>query len=162
MVHGTEEAQKALDASKALFVSGGNSENMPTTELTAADLDENGAVAVADLLVKTGLAPSKAEAKRLIKQGGISLDDQKVTAFDAVVNKDAFAQGHVILKKARRSSTRSLWQTKTEQQKARKKFSVPFYCCCCASSSSRSIKRLTSLRWAGVHRVSFCCTSVCR
>ena len=102
MVHGTEEAQKALDASKALFVSGGNSENMPTTELSAADLDENGAVAVADLLVKTGLAPSKAEAKRLIKQGGISLDDQKVTAFDAVVNKDAFAQGHVILKKGKK------------------------------------------------------------
>ena len=102
MVHGTEEAQKALDASKALFVSGGNSENMPTTELTAADLDENGAVAVADLLVKTGLAPSKAEAKRLIKQGGISLDDQKVTAFDAVVNKDAFAQGQVILKKGKK------------------------------------------------------------
>ena len=102
MVHGTEEAQKALDASKALFVSGGNSENMPTTELTAADLDENGAVAVADLLVKTGLAPSKAEAKRLIKQGGISLDDQKVTAFDAVVTKDAFAQGHVILKKGKK------------------------------------------------------------
>ena len=102
MVHGTEEAQKALDASKALFVSGGNSENMPTTELSAADLDENGAVAVADLLVKTGLAPSKAEAKRLIKQGGISLDDQKVTAFDAVVNKDAFAQSHVILKKGKK------------------------------------------------------------
>ncbi len=101
-VHGTEEAQKALDASKALFVSGGNSENMPTTELSAADLDENGAVAVADLLVKTGLAPSKAEAKRLIKQGGISLDDQKVTAFDAVVTKDAFAQGHVILKKGKK------------------------------------------------------------
>ena len=102
MVHGTEEAQKALDASKALFVSGGNSENMPTTELSAADLDENGAVAVADLLVKTGLAPSKAEAKRLIKQGGISLDDQKVTAFDAVVNKDDFAQGQVILKKGKK------------------------------------------------------------
>ena len=102
MVHGTEEAQKALDASKALFVSGGNSENMPTTELSAADLDENGAVAVADLLVKAGLAPSKAEAKRLIKQGGISLDDQKVTAFDAVVNKDDFAQGQVILKKGKK------------------------------------------------------------
>ena len=102
MVHGTEEAQKALDASKALFVSGGNSENMPTTELSAADLDENGAVAVADLLVKTGLAPSKAEAKRLIKQGGISPDDQKVTAFDAVVNKDDFAQGQVILKKGKK------------------------------------------------------------
>ncbi len=98
MVHGTEEAQKALDASKALFVSGGNTENMPTTELHAEDFDENGSVLVADLLVKTELAPSKAEAKRLIKQGGISVNDEKVTAFDAAVSKDAFAEGHIFLK----------------------------------------------------------------
>ena len=102
MVHGTEEAQKALDASKALFVSGGNTENMPTTELHAEDFDENGSVLVADLLVKTELAPSKAEAKRLIKQGGISVNDDKVTAFDAAVGKDAFAEGHIILKKGKK------------------------------------------------------------
>ena len=102
MVHGTEEAQKALDASKALFVSGGNTENMPTTELHAEDFDENGSVLVADLLVKTELAPSKAEAKRLIKQGGISVNDDKVTAFDAAVSKDAFAEGHIILKKGKK------------------------------------------------------------
>ena len=102
MVHGTKEAQKALDASKALFVSGGNTENMPTTELHAEDFDENGSVLVADLLVKTELAPSKAEAKRLIKQGGISVNDDKVTAFDAAVSKDAFAEGHIILKKGKK------------------------------------------------------------
>ena len=98
MVHGTEEAQKALDASKALFVSGGNTENMPTTELTGADFTD-GSILVADLLVKTELAPSKAEAKRLIKQGGITINDEKVTAFDAAVNEADFAEGHIILKK---------------------------------------------------------------
>ena len=102
MVHGEEEAQKALDASKALFVSGGNTENMPTTELTAADFDENGSIAVADLLVKTELAPSKAEAKRLIKQGGIAVNDEKVSAFDAAVTENDFAQGHLILKKGKK------------------------------------------------------------
>lgn len=102
MVHGEEEAQKALDASKALFVSGGNTENMPTTELTAADFDEDGSLAVADLLVKTELAPSKAEAKRLIKQGGIAVNDEKVTAFDAAVTENDFAQGHLILKKGKK------------------------------------------------------------
>lgn len=51
---------------------------------------------------KTELAPSKAEAKRLIKQGGISVNDEKVTAFDAAVSKDAFAEGHIILKKGKK------------------------------------------------------------
>ena len=101
MVHGTEEAQKALDASKALFVSGGNTENMPTTELTGADFTD-GSILVADLLVKTELAPSKAEAKRLIKQGGITINDEKVTAFDAAVNEADFAEGHIILKKGKK------------------------------------------------------------
>ena len=101
MVHGTEEAQKALDASKALFVSGGNTENMPTTELTGADFTD-GSILVADLLVKTELAPSKAEAKRLIKQGGITINDEKVTAFDAAVSEADFAEGHIILKKGKK------------------------------------------------------------
>ena len=101
MVHGTEEAQKALDASKALFVSGGNTENMPTTELTSADFTD-GSILVADLLVKTELAPSKAEAKRLIKQGGITINDEKVTAFDAAVSEADFAEGHIILKKGKK------------------------------------------------------------
>ena len=102
MVHGEEEAQKALDASKALFSAGGNTENMPSTQLSEADLDENGSIQVADLLVKTELAPSKAEAKRLIKQGGISVNDEKVTAFDAALTKEDFAKGEIIVKKGKK------------------------------------------------------------
>ena len=102
MVHGEEEAQKALDASKALFSAGGNTENMPSTQLGEADLDENGSIQVADLLVKTELAPSKAEAKRLIKQGGISVNDEKVTAFDASLTKEDFAKGEIIVKKGKK------------------------------------------------------------
>ena len=102
MVHGEEEAQKALDASKALFSAGGNTENMPSTQLGEADLDENGSIQVADLLVKTELAPSKAEAKRLIKQGGLSVNDEKVTAFDAALTKEDFAKGEIIVKKGKK------------------------------------------------------------
>ncbi len=102
MVHGEEEAQKALDASKALFSAGGNTENMPSTQLGEADLDENASIQVADLLVKTELAPSKAEAKRLIKQGGISVNDEKVTAFDAALTKEDFAKGEIIVKKGKK------------------------------------------------------------
>ena len=102
MVHGEGEAQKALDASKALFSAGGNTENMPSTQLGEADLDENGSIQVADLLVKTELAPSKAEAKRLIKQGGISVNDEKVTAFDAALTKEDFAKGEIIVKKGKK------------------------------------------------------------
>ena len=102
MVHGEEEAQKALDASKALFSAGGNTENMPSTQLGEADLDENGSIQVADLLVKTELAPSKAEAKRLIKQGGISVNDEKVTTFDAALTKEDFAKGEIIVKKGKK------------------------------------------------------------
>ena len=102
MVHGEEEAQKALDASKALFSAGGNTENMPSTQLGEADLDENGSIQVADLLVKTELAPSKAEAKRLMKQGGISVNDEKVTAFDAALTKEDFAKGEIIVKKGKK------------------------------------------------------------
>ena len=102
MVHGEEEAQKALDASKALFSAGGNTENMPSTQLGEADLDENGSIQVADLLVKTELAPSKAEAKRLIKQGGISVNDEKVTAFVAALTKEDFAKGEIIVKKGKK------------------------------------------------------------
>ena len=102
MVHGEEEAQKALDASKALFSAGGNTENMPSTQLSETDLDENGSIQVADLLVKTELAPSKAEAKRLIKQGGISVNDEKVAAFDAALTKEDFAKGEIIVKKGKK------------------------------------------------------------
>ncbi len=69
LVHGEEEAAKAEQAAKALFVGGGDMTNVPATELTADDLTD-GAIGVLDLMVKCGLAPSKKEARRLVEQGG--------------------------------------------------------------------------------------------
>ncbi len=92
MVHGKEEADKALEAAKAVFAGGGSSENMPTTEVEAVD------TTVVDLLVAGKLAPSKGEAKRLIQQGGISVDDVKVERFDETVAAAKLTEGIVIRK----------------------------------------------------------------
>lgn len=101
LVHGEEEAQKALDAARALFVSGNDSSNIPFTEITAADL-ENGAILVTDAMVKTGLTPSKAEARRLITQGGVSVNDVKVTSANDTIQTTDFKDGFVIIKKGKK------------------------------------------------------------
>ena len=79
LVHGEEEAAKAEQAAKALFVGGGDMSNVPATQLTADDLTD-GAIGVLDLLVKCGLAPSKKEARRLVEQGGVEVNGEKVAA----------------------------------------------------------------------------------
>ena len=101
MVHGQQEADKALEAARAIFAGGTHSDDMPTTSLVSSDLAD-GAISVADLLIKTGLAPSKGEAKRLIQQGGVSVDDVKVSDFAAVIGKESFDKGQVILKKGKK------------------------------------------------------------
>ena len=78
MVHGEEEAQKAQQAARALFGGGANTDNMPTTQLSTQDFTD-GQIAVLDLLLKTGLAPSKGEGRRLVQQGGVTVSDQKIT-----------------------------------------------------------------------------------
>ncbi|MFT3952698.1 MAG: tyrosine--tRNA ligase [Oscillospiraceae bacterium] len=83
MVHGEQEAAKAQEAARAVFGGAGSSENMPSTELPAAELDAG--IGILDLLVRTGLAPSKSEARRLVAQGGISVDDEKITDPNAVI-----------------------------------------------------------------------------
>ncbi len=100
LVHGEEEADKAKETARQVFAQGGISENMPTTELTD-DLFRDGKISVADLLVAGKLAPSKGEAKRLIQQGGILVDDNKVTDFGATLDKEAFAND-VIVKKGKK------------------------------------------------------------
>jgi len=97
MVHGEEEANKALEASRAVFANGGVSADMPTTELTP-DNFVDGSILVSDLLVLGGLAPSKGEAKRLIQQGGILVNDEKVVQFNASVALDAFGDGLIVKK----------------------------------------------------------------
>ena len=97
LVHGEDEANKALDAARAVFAGGGVSADMPTTELTA-DNFVDGSILVSDLLVLGGLAPSKGEAKRLIQQGGILVNDEKVVAFNAAVSADAIGVGLIVKK----------------------------------------------------------------
>lgn len=97
LIHGEEEAIKARDAAKALFSNNSNSENMPTTTLTDDDF-ENGAITVIDAMVKAGLVKSKGEARRLITQGGVSVNDNKVSSIDEVITMDDAAKGAVIKK----------------------------------------------------------------
>ena len=83
LIHGKEEADKCLEAAKKLFGGAGNTDDMPTTEIPAAELE--GGINILDLLVKTALCPSKSEARRLVQQGGVSVDDVKVTDPNAVI-----------------------------------------------------------------------------
>ena len=85
LVHGEDEAKKADDAAKAIFAKGGVSDDMPTTEIDAAEL-EDGKMGILTLLVKCGLCPSNGEARRLVTQGGVSVNDEKVTDPKAAID----------------------------------------------------------------------------
>ena len=101
MIHGEDEANKAQEGARALFGGGANTENMPTTELSDDDFTDGG-ITILDLLIKCKLIPSKGEGKRLIQQGGVSVDDEKVTDMFHKVEKAAFEKGHVIIKKGKK------------------------------------------------------------
>ena len=97
LVHGKEEADKAMTAAKDIFLGGGDSADMPATELTDADFSD-GQIGVLTLLVKCGLASSNGEARKLVQGGGVSLDGEKVADFKLMLDKDRFADGCVIKK----------------------------------------------------------------
>ena len=97
LIHGEEEATKAQNAAKALFVGGGDDANMPTTELSASDVPADG-ITVVDLMVACKLAPSKGEARRLIQQGGVSLDGEKVENPMMLVSGEKLTEGVKIKK----------------------------------------------------------------
>ena len=101
LVHGQEEANKAQDAAKALFGGGGDKANMPTTELTL-DSFGDGQIGIMNLLVACGLAPSKGEARRLVQQGGVSVNDEKVTDIDRKYGCELFTGEGVIIKKGKK------------------------------------------------------------
>ena len=101
LVHGEEKATKAKEAARALFSGAADTENMPTVELTADDFTD-GQIAVNEIMLKAGLVKSKREARRLIQQGGVSIDDQKVTDPVAVVSHETLEKEHIILKKGKK------------------------------------------------------------
>lgn len=100
LVHGEEEAQKAQSGARSLFGTG-NAENMPTVTLTDADLTE-GSIDILTLLLKSGLVPSKAEARRTVTQGGASVDGEKVSDIGTVFAKERFTGDGLILKKGKK------------------------------------------------------------
>ena len=101
LVHGEEEAQKAQEAAKALF-SKGAAADMPTTELTEADLTE-GNIDILTMLVKTGLVSSKSEARRAVQQGGVAVDGEKITdIYASFAGEDLNGEG-IVLKKGKKN-----------------------------------------------------------
>ena len=96
LVHGEEEAEKAKSAAEAVFGGAGSSENMPTTEIEAG-------IGVLDMLVSAGLVASKAEGRRLIAGGGLSLDGEKVTDQALIIEESMFKNGEIIVKKGKKT-----------------------------------------------------------
>ena len=97
LVHGKEAADQAQDAAKAIFTSGSSSENMPTTAIPAADLQDGG-IGILTLMVKAGLCASNGEARRLVQQGGVSVNNEKITDPKAIITLD----GETIIKKGKK------------------------------------------------------------
>ena len=101
LVHGEEEARKAEAAAKALFVGGGDMSNVPSTQLTGEDLTD-GSIGVLDLMVKCKLAPSKKEARRLVEQGGVEVNGQKVAGVTAAYTAADLSGEGLMIKKGKK------------------------------------------------------------
>ncbi len=101
LIHGEEEAKKAQEGARALFGAGTNTDNMPSSEITSADFTD-GEIGVLDLLVKVKLVPSKGEGRRLIEQGGVAVDDEKIASVTAKLSLKDFEKKYVIIKKGKK------------------------------------------------------------
>lgn len=100
MVHGEEEAQKAKSAAEAVFGGGASSADMPSTEITADELGSG--INILDALIKCALVPSKGEGRRLVQQGGVSLNGEKITAIDFNITAECFTDNEAIIKKGKK------------------------------------------------------------
>lgn len=101
LVHGEEKAAKAQETARALFSGAADTENMPTVALTAEDFSD-GQIQINEIMLKAGLIKSKGEGRRLIQQGGVTLDDQKVTDPVAGISLEELGNGSKILKKGKK------------------------------------------------------------
>lgn len=100
MVHGEEEAKKAQDAALALFAKGAAAE-VPSVHVTKDDIKDG--IGIVDLLVLSKLTPSKSEARRVVQQGGASVNEQKITDLKAVIQPSEFKDGSILIKKGKKS-----------------------------------------------------------
>ena len=101
MVHNEEEAQKVRSSARALF-SAGNAAEMPTAELEEADFAD-GQIDILTMLLKSGLVPSKSEARRAVEQGGVAVDGKKVSDIRAVFAKSVLSGEGVVLRRGKKN-----------------------------------------------------------
>ncbi|MBR6360971.1 MAG: tyrosine--tRNA ligase, partial [Clostridia bacterium] len=101
LVHGEEEANKAQTAARALFGGGGSNDNMPSTKLADEDFTD-GKIDILSILVKTGIAKSRSEGRKLCEQNGVSVDDVKVTDTYTSYTREALAANPIIVKKGKK------------------------------------------------------------
>ncbi|OLS03025.1 tyrosine--tRNA ligase [Tissierella creatinophila] len=99
-IHGEEKAKAAQDASKALFKGGDEQGSIPFTEMSSSIFEEG--IGILDLLRELGLIKSNSEGRRLIEQGGISIDDQKVNSIDKNISLEDFNDGKILIKKGKK------------------------------------------------------------
>lgn len=109
LVHGEEEAKKAKSGAQALFSGAGNTEHMPTTELTADDLTD-GSIDLISLLVKSGLVKSRSEGRRAIEQGGVTVNHEKITDIKASYSADDLSAAEFILKRGKKNFNKILYK----------------------------------------------------
>ena len=102
LVHGDEEAEKAKEASVALFAGGGSSENMPTAVLKDENFQE-GSIDILGIMAASGLAASRSEARRAVEQGGVSVNGDKVTDVRKTYTKDEIGSAEFVIKKGKKS-----------------------------------------------------------
>jgi tyrosyl-tRNA synthetase len=101
LIHGETEAARAQDTARSLFGQSGSAEHVPATEFNREDFTD-GVISVLDLLVKCGLAPSKGEARRLVQQGGVTIDDEKVNDFTQLFPAQRFRGDGLLVKKGKK------------------------------------------------------------
>ena len=101
MVHGEEAAKQANDAATAIFAGGSNTENMPSAEISKSEIESG--INVLDMLVNVKLCPSKSEARRLVQQNGLSINGEKVSGVDTIINSEYFKDGEMIVKKGKKT-----------------------------------------------------------
>ena len=104
LIHGEEAAKEALDAAKALFAGKGNEDAMPTTEISKVDLP----IGLLQLMTNVGLTQSNGEARRLVKQGGVSVNDEKISNVSFEITEDSFENDKIIIKKGKKNFHRVL------------------------------------------------------
>ena len=100
MVHGKEDADKALEASRSLFAGSADSESIPSTDMDAEIFEEG--IGILDLMRELGLIKTNSEGRRLVEQGGITIDGEKVEAVDRMVTLDDFKDGRILIRKGKK------------------------------------------------------------